>query len=270
MITSSGVSEICVRCNKISHYRYSCLKCVHAYCRGCWSDKGINTHQHRDFEVVEPNVRQQTQGDESLCCWDSNFGHCDFCKARKSWLCVSGSNADSFPANKYDQPTRVCKTCHENYNELIFHCKKCQVNEGPLHDWSHELWQWRFLVTEPGQNYIHCNTCNMSEELLRLASCRIIINALTAFHHIRQLRQHSHMSYTLYQDQKRLEDAIFRSYRRCWNKQSRCDALVSEGGDQQCSCCRHSTSHRPLSSIRPRPLTDSRISTYETELLSRV
>jgi hypothetical protein len=181
-----------------------------------------------------------------------------------------GTNADKFPANKYGQPTRVCKTCHENYNELLFQCEQCQVNEGPLHDWSHELWQWRFLATEPGQNYIHCNTCNSSEELLEIASCRIIINALTAFHHIRQLRQHPHMSYTLYQDRKRLEDAVFRTYRRCWNKQSRCDTLVSKGGDQQCSCCNHSTSQFPLSSIHPRPLTISRISTYETELLSRV
>lgn len=134
MITSSDVSntnEICVRCNKISHYRYSCLKCVHAYCRGCWSDKGINTHQHRDFEVAEPNVRQQTQGDESLCCWDANFGHCDFCKARKLWLCVSGPTLTAFQPTNMISRRGCAKPATKTITNWYFTAKNVKSTKDP-------------------------------------------------------------------------------------------------------------------------------------------
>jgi hypothetical protein len=149
VVASSGVGstvETCARCNKISYYHYSCLNCVHAYCRGCWSDKSINTHQHCHFGVVEPTVRQQTQADESLCCWDANFGHCDFCKTRKSLLCISGPMLINFqPTNMVSRrgcvkpATKTITNCYFSANNVKSMKDLCTT--GPMNFGSGGFWR---------------------------------------------------------------------------------------------------------------------------------
>lgn len=89
----------CARCNKASLYGYSCQSCVYSTCRDCWSDMGVNMHEHRRFQVMEPlSSRPAAQRSRGLCCRTPTFFHCDFCQTGGLlWLLVPPSNIQLIP-----------------------------------------------------------------------------------------------------------------------------------------------------------------------------
>ncbi|OQV03769.1 hypothetical protein CLAIMM_08771 isoform 1 [Cladophialophora immunda] len=208
----------CSACRKRAPSRYACLECPYTLCRGCWFSRGVNTHPHRSFKVVEPrcSVRSTTPA-ASSCCDAAAVNHCASCSA----------------ALALGQPVIFCKTCFVEMDEPVYRCLACYSLGGGdhhHHPGHHEPWQWTFQVAKPGwlASGIYCQKCAQPMRT------------------VEALKGHAHTEYIDVYTEENLNRVTARSYRECQRKVMRVDGLVAHGGEQ-CSLCLHKTT--PISSL---------------------